>query len=38
MTEAVSLKPEPGRFGVWLPTRSITPELAAKIERLGFCA
>ncbi len=32
MTEAVSLKPELGRFGVWLPTRSITPELASKIE------
>ena len=38
MTEAVSLKPELGRFGVWLPTRSITPELAAKIEALGFGA
>ena len=36
MTEAVSLKPDLGRFGVWLPTRSITPELAAKIEALGF--
>ena len=38
MTEAVSLKPELGRFGVWLPTRSITPELAAKIEALGYGA
>ena len=38
MTEAVSLKPDLGRFGVWLPTRSITPELAAKIEALGFGA
>ncbi|MBW0014988.1 LLM class F420-dependent oxidoreductase [Mycobacterium sp.] len=35
MTEAVSLKPNLGRFGVWLPTRSITPELAKKIESLG---
>lgn len=38
MTEAVSLKPDLGRFGVWLPTRSITPELALKIEALGFGA
>jgi probable F420-dependent oxidoreductase len=38
MTEAVSLKPDLGRFGVWLPTRSITPELAAEIEALGFGA
>src|SRR5271154_4109759 len=38
MTEAVSLKPDLGRFGVWLPTRSITPELAARIESLGYGA
>ncbi len=38
MTEAVSLKPDLGRFGVWLPTRSITPELAAQIESLGYGA
>jgi probable F420-dependent oxidoreductase len=38
MTEAVSLMPDLGRFGVWLGTRSITPELAAKIEALGFGA
>ncbi|MDT5255198.1 MAG: hypothetical protein QOD10_278 [Mycobacterium sp.] len=38
MTEAVSLKPDLGRFGVWLPTRSITPELARKIESLGYGA
>ncbi len=38
MTEAVSLKPELGRFGVWLPTRSITPGLAAHIESLGYGA
>jgi probable F420-dependent oxidoreductase len=38
MTEAVALKPDLGRFGVWLPTRSITPELAAQIESLGYGA
>ncbi|OBH44692.1 LLM class F420-dependent oxidoreductase [Mycobacterium mantenii] len=38
MTEGVSLKPELGRFGVWLPTRSISPELAAGIEDLGYGA
>lgn len=38
MTEAVSLKPDLGRFGVWLATRSITPELAAGIESLGYGA
>ncbi|OIN79735.1 LLM class F420-dependent oxidoreductase [Mycobacterium malmoense] len=38
MTEAVALKPDLGRFGVWLPTRSITPELATKIESLGYGA
>lgn len=38
MTEGVSLKPELGRFGVWLPTRSITPRLAAGIESLGYGA
>lgn len=38
MTEAVSLKPDLGRFGVWLPTRSITPSLAAGIEALGYGA
>jgi probable F420-dependent oxidoreductase len=38
MTEAVALKPDLGRFGVWLPTRSITPELAAQIEALGYGA
>ncbi|OBH64430.1 LLM class F420-dependent oxidoreductase [Mycobacterium sp. E2479] len=34
----VSLKPELGRFGVWLPNRSISPELAASIESLGYGA
>src|ERR1700723_3821345 len=38
MTGAVSLKPELGRFGVFLATRSITPELAAQIESLGYGA
>ena len=38
MTDAVSLKPDLGRFGAWLPTRSITPELAAQIEALGYGA
>ncbi len=38
MSEAVSLKLDLGRFGVWLPTRSITPELAARIESLGYGA
>ncbi|BAV42945.1 LLM class F420-dependent oxidoreductase [Mycobacterium ulcerans] len=36
MTNAVSLKPELGRFGVWLGSRSITPELAGQIESLGY--
>jgi probable F420-dependent oxidoreductase len=38
MTDAVSLKPDLGRFGAWLPTRSITPGLAAQIESLGYGA
>jgi probable F420-dependent oxidoreductase len=38
MTEAVSLKPDLGRFGIWVATRSIAPELAAKIESLGYGA
>jgi probable F420-dependent oxidoreductase len=38
MNQAVSLKPNLGRFGVWLPTRSITPELAEEIESLGYGA
>lgn len=38
MTEAAGLKPDLGRFGVWLPTRSIEPELAAGIESLGYGA
>ena len=38
MTEGVSLKPDLGRFGVWLGSRSITPELAARIESLGYGA
>ena len=38
MTEAATLKPNLGRFGVWLPNRSVTPELAARIESLGYGA
>src|ERR1700739_1748239 len=38
MPEAASLKPDLGRFGVFLATRSITPELAKKIESLGYGA
>ena len=36
MTEAVALKPDLGRFGVWLG--SLTPELATRIESLGYTA
>jgi probable F420-dependent oxidoreductase len=38
MTEAVSLKPALGRYGAWLPTRSIAPDLAKQIESLGYGA
>jgi probable F420-dependent oxidoreductase len=38
MTEAASLKPDLGRFGVWLAFRSIKPELAERIESLGYGA
>jgi probable F420-dependent oxidoreductase len=38
MTDAVALKPELGRYGVWLGTRSLDPELAAQIESLGYGA
>jgi probable F420-dependent oxidoreductase len=38
MTEAVPLKPDLGRFGVFLAFRSIQPELAAQIESLGYGA
>lgn len=38
MTDGVSLKPDLGRFGVWLPSRSISPELAVGIESLGYGA
>ncbi|GLE54376.1 LLM class F420-dependent oxidoreductase [Mycobacterium montefiorense] len=36
MNDAAALKPNLGRYGAWLPTRSVTPELAAKIEALGY--
>jgi probable F420-dependent oxidoreductase len=38
MTDAVSLKPDLGRYGVWLPPDTISPELAAGIESLGYGA
>ncbi|MDP7703805.1 LLM class F420-dependent oxidoreductase [Mycobacterium sp. TY815] len=38
MTDSVSLKPDLGKFGVWLGTRSLAPELAAEIESLGYGA
>ncbi len=38
MTGAVSLKPDLGRFGVWLGSRSIEPALAEQIESLGYGA
>ncbi|HVQ97766.1 MAG TPA: LLM class F420-dependent oxidoreductase [Mycobacterium sp.] len=38
MTDAVSLKPELGRYGVWLGTRSLAPGLATQIESLGYGA
>ncbi|MDP7722287.1 LLM class F420-dependent oxidoreductase [Mycobacterium sp. TY814] len=38
MTYSVSLKPDLGKFGVWLGTRSLAPELAAEIESLGYGA
>jgi probable F420-dependent oxidoreductase len=38
MIEGVSLKPELGRYGVWLSSRSISPNLAKQIESLGYGA
>ena len=38
MTEGVSLTLDLGRYGVWLPTRPITPQLAKQIESLGYGA
>lgn len=38
MTDAVSLKPAVGRFGVWLGTCRITADLAEQIEALGYGA
>src|SRR6201995_1650540 len=38
MTDAASLKPDLGRFGVWLAFRSLDPELAEQIESLGYGA
>jgi probable F420-dependent oxidoreductase len=38
MIEGVSLKPELGRYGVWLSSRSVSPNLAKQIESLGYGA
>jgi len=38
MSEGVSLKLDLGRYGVWLGSRSITPDLAVQIESLGYGA
>jgi probable F420-dependent oxidoreductase len=38
MTEGVSLKLDLGPYGVWLGSRSITPDLAVQIESLGYGA
>jgi len=38
MSEGVSLKPDLGRYGVFLAFRSLAPELAAQIESLGYGA
>jgi probable F420-dependent oxidoreductase len=38
MTEGVSLKPDLGRYGVWLPSRSVSPGVAKQIEALGYGA
>ncbi|HYX97945.1 MAG TPA: LLM class F420-dependent oxidoreductase [Mycobacterium sp.] len=38
MTEAASLKLDLGRYGVWLPSRSVSPTLAQQIEALGYGA
>ncbi|UMB68609.1 LLM class F420-dependent oxidoreductase [Mycobacterium paraterrae] len=38
MTEGVSLKPDLGRYGVWLGSRSVSPGVAKQIEALGYGA
>ena len=38
MTEGVSLKPDLGRYGVWLPGRSVSGGVAKQIETLGYGA
>jgi len=38
MTEGVSLKPDLGRYGVWLPGRSVSGGVAKQIEALGYGA
>jgi probable F420-dependent oxidoreductase len=38
MTEGVALKPDLGRYGVWLGARSVSPGVAKQIESLGYGA
>ena len=38
MTEGVSLVPDLGRYGVWLPSRSVSAGVAQQIEALGYGA
>ncbi len=38
MTEGVSLKADLGRYGVWLPSRSVSAGVAKQIEALGYGA
>ena len=38
MTEGVSLIPDLGRYGVWLASRSVSPNVARQIESLGYGA
>jgi hypothetical protein len=38
MTEGASLKLDVGRYGVWLGSRSVSPNLAQQIEALGYGA
>jgi probable F420-dependent oxidoreductase len=38
MTEGVTLIPDLGRYGVWLASRSVSPNVARQIESLGYGA
>jgi hypothetical protein len=35
MTDAISLKPDLGRYGLWTSGK-VTPELAVEIQKLGY--